>query len=94
MILNKKEKGIIDIFYNTILKYENSIFCLLYGTKKIECTFDTAYESDNNLEENDPNYEEYFALCFRNNISNQLFEVNYLNLPDLVYVDDNLIYKK
>lgn len=94
MIVTNKEKGIIDIFYEAIIKHKNNQFIFMYDKKRILCTFDTAYETDNCLEENDLNYEEYFALCFNNDENNQLFEVNYHNVPDLVYVNEELIYKK
>ncbi len=94
MIFTKKEQGIIDVFYAAIIEHSNDELLFEYENCKIACCFDTAYESDNCLEEEDPNYEEYFALCFKRKESDQLFEVCYHNVPNAVYVGNQAIFRK
>ena len=95
MILNEKEKGIIDVFYASILKYQNEIFEFIYDDRKIICSFDTAYESDNCLDEDNQNYEEYFALIFRNikdNFSHPTLHCAYVSrMQHYIYIQHELI---
>ena len=94
MIFTNKEKGIIDVFYKIIIDHLNDELIFEYDNCKIVCYFETAYETDNCLEEVDPNYEEYFAICFKRKEDNKLFEVCYHNIPNAVYVDDQMIFHK
>ena len=54
-------------------------------------TFDTAYETDNDCEPNDENYEEYNALAFCEKSTGKLFEIAYFNLPDEIWHNSNRI---
>ena len=78
-------------FYKYILENQNKIFKLYYKDKVIEGKFDCVYETDNGLDINDLNYEEFYAIAFLNIKSNKLFEINYKTLPDKVYVDNQQI---
>ena len=46
------------------------------------------YESDNGLEDDEEGYEEYNAIAFLNIETNELFEINYLNLPKTIVCGD------
>ena len=46
------------------------------------------YETDNGLEDDEDGYEEYNAIAFLNTSTNELFEINYLNLPKTIICDD------
>ena len=46
------------------------------------------YESDNGLEDEEEGYEEYNAIAFLNIATDELFEINYLNLPKSIVCGD------
>ena len=68
--------------YRHSCDYEHNQLLLIYadGTR-VSAVFDTACETENCKELDDPDYEEYFALFFRNSETGDLFEVSYHNLP-------------
>ena len=58
-------------------------FELIYEDITIVATYDTMFETDNGLYDEE-GYEEYNAIVFLNLETNELFEVNYLNLPNTI----------
>lgn len=64
-----------------------------YGNNIIDVKYDTIYEDENGLEDDDPNYDEYNRVLFKKE-DNTFIEVNYLNLSDEIYHNGTLIYKK
>ena len=76
--------------------FTNQIYILEYPNgDKIEAQVDTCYETDNGLEMEDPDYEEYHACAMRivkviedKNGSfkeGSLIEINYHNYPQQIY---------
>ena len=67
---------------------------LLYDKegKYMEATYDTDFESDNGLEENEAGYEEYHCILFRRVSDGKLVEVNYRQIPVKVICDGQLLY--
>jgi hypothetical protein len=88
MILNPNEKGRFWDFLCYVHKNpKNSYRLVTKDNSTINALFDTACESDNCLPDDDPKYEEYWILVFKNVETNQLFEINYHNMPEEVYCD-------
>lgn len=88
MILNPKEEGRFYNFFCFVEQHTKNEYVLVFtGGKRIECKFATACESDNCLELDDPKYEEFLLLVFRNNATCDLFEVTYHNMPVEVWCD-------
>lgn len=88
MILNPKEEGKFYNFLCFVEKHTHSNYRLVFEDKSvIKCTFDTDCESDNCLDLDDPNYEEYWMIVFKNLATGKLFEVNYHNMPIEVWCD-------
>ena len=89
MIAYEKENNGFSSLLNFInKKYDEKIvfdltFNLIYDTYEIIPKYDTMYETDNGLYDED-GFEEYNAIAFLNISTNELFEVNYLNLPHSV----------
>lgn len=46
------------------------------------------YETDNGLEDDEDGYEEYNDIAFLNVKTDELFEINYLNLPNSIVCGD------
>lgn len=55
--------------------------------------FLTMWESDNDLDLDDPDYEEYNSIAWINLSNNVGFEMCYHNMPKEVYYKDKLIFK-
>ena len=88
MMLNPNEKGRFWDFFGFSEKHTKSSFKFVFDNNSIiHALFDTACESDNCLSDDDPKYEEYWILVFKNVETNQLFEINYHNMPKEVYCD-------
>ena len=49
------------------------------------------YETDNGLEEDEAGYEEYHAIGFLNLETNELFELNYNNMPTSIMCGDEKV---
>lgn len=73
----------------------NQIYVITYSDGNIiEAKVDTCYETDNGLENDDPNYEEYYACAMRivkivvdknkNFKEGNLIEINYHNYPQQI----------
>ena len=94
MILNKKENnGFTKLLRFINEKYDENIvfdleFKFIYETKTITAKYDTMYETDNCLEDDEEGYEEYNAIAFLNVATDELFEINYLNLPKSIVCGD------
>ena len=69
----------------TLLKYlhsnENAVYKLIFDESEILAYYDTDFESDNGLDEDEDGYEEYQCIAFKKVNDGTLFEVNYHNLP-------------
>lgn len=57
-----------------------------------EAVYDTDYESDNGLEEDEEGYEEYQCIAFKRISDGTLFEVNYHQIPIKAICDGEVIY--
>lgn len=90
MIINPKEEGGFDNFARFVEKraYSHNKYKLVFEDKSVvNCIFDTCSESDNCLDLDDPAYEEYWMIVFKNLATGELFEVNYHNMPVEVWCD-------
>lgn len=102
MNFSKEEEKIMGPFYHyiTIPKPKKELYLLKwkYGTT-IYAKSDIIYESDNNLDLDDPDYEDYVSIVMKIekivNLNNKdgfnwvadrdFFEFNYHNFPDEIY---------
>ncbi len=79
-----------------VLRHPRNIktnYKLIYSNGSIiDAIADTVYESDNELELDDPNYEEFDSIVFCNKATGKLFEINYHNLPASVWCDGEKVY--
>lgn len=92
MFFSLKEKKIMEKLFLAISKNKDDIYILtLCNGDVVEAKVDTCYETDNGLEDDDSNFEEYFACALKilkivNNNSKtlkngELIEINYHNYP-------------
>ena len=79
-----------DLLYKTVNANPKAKYKLCFNTEDIDAIFDTAYETDNSLEIDDPDYEELWALLFIS--SERAIELTYHSLPEHVYCDDKCVY--
>lgn len=102
MNFSKKEEKIVGPFYRYIAKPkpQKELYLLKwkYGTT-VYAFSDIVYESDNNLELDDPNYEDFISIIMKIkkiiNLDNkdgfnwiadrEFFEFNYHNFPNEIY---------
>ena len=92
MILNPNEEGKFWNFRGFVEEHVLSKFHFIFpDNSEIECTYFTSCESDNGLELDDTNYEEYWILIFKNILTKELFEINYHNMPIEIWCDGTKI---
>lgn len=88
MILNPKEEGRFYNFFCFVEDHTKSKYKFVFADgETLEGKFDTAGESDNCLELDDPKYEEFWSVIFENSETGDLFEVTYHNMPVEVWCD-------
>lgn len=88
MILNPNEAGKFYSFFCFAEQNTRGAYRLVFADKSsVDCAFDTCCESDNCLDLDDPGYEEYLMIVFKNLATGKLFEVNYHNMPAEVFYD-------
>jgi len=99
--INKFKKGLFtttekfETFLHYVKENKNKSFVFYYGTTEIKAKFDTMYECcDYNSDTDEVGNEDFFAIVFCNIETNQLFEINYKNLPDAIYCDGERIILK
>lgn len=92
MFFSDEEKQIMEKLFITIHNNKDEIYILTFSNGDIiEAVVDTCYETDNGLDDNDRNYEEYHACAMRilkviidksNTLKEgKLIEINYHNSP-------------
>ena len=60
--------------------------------RSVEAVYDTDYESDNGLDEDEEGYEEFQCIAFQRINDGSLFEVNYHQIPVKATCDDEDVY--
>lgn len=95
MFFSKEEKQIMEKLFLTINKNLSQIYIITFSDGNvIEAQVDTCYETDNGLDNDDPNYEEYFGCAMKiikivvdKNTTlkeGDLIEINYHNYPQQI----------
>ena len=73
--------------------HENGVYRLYDNQNNyVDAYYDTDFESDNGLDEDEDGYEEYQSIVFRRVSDNTLFEVNYHIIPIRVECDGEEVY--
>ena len=95
MFFTDNEKRIMEKLFLSISDNVAQIYMLTYSDQDIiEARVDTCYETDNGLDDDDPDYEEYHACAMKivkiivNKThklkENSLIEINYHNYPQCI----------
>ena len=88
--LNQKH---FEILLTYTHEHPNGRYILLDNDgEQVEAMYDTDYESDNGLDENEEGYEEYHCILFQRISDQSLFEVNYHFIPIHVICDGMTVY--
>ncbi len=97
MWFNNIEKENLSPFIRSLRESRTELFKLVWNDKAtIYASYETAYESENGLDEDDPDYEEYYVCVVKvhqilQDIGDHdleipdegcLYEINYHNIPD------------
>ena len=82
-----------DEFYCLVDEYRKDTFTFVFGSDKFDAEYFVMSEDDNNLELDDPNYDEFFSIWFEKP-DGSFCEVNIHNMPDEVYHKGILVLKK
>ena len=92
MMLNPNEAGAFWKFLSFVHKHTKGDYRLkLENGNILECKYFTSAESDNCLDLDDHEYEEYWIVCFKDKHSDYIHEVNYHNIPSEVWCDGEKI---
>ncbi len=85
--------GFDKLIDSVLYKNENGIFTLIYNDKSIKAEFLTLFETDNGFyfEEDDPRYEEFNAIDFKNLETGEEFLVDYKSMPKEVWCNGERI---
>ncbi len=92
---SNEEKQMMDRLFGSINKNPSEVYILTFSNGDvIEAQADTCFETDNRLDDDDPNYEEYHACAMevvriiadKNKMlkEGQLIEINYHNYPQQI----------
>ena len=93
MFSNKEMNG-FNVIYKFVLSHEDKIYVLKYENEEIKCKFLTLGEDENDLDENNPLFEEYNTIYFQILDNEKIFSLSYFNLPIEIYYDNELVFKK
>lgn len=94
MIRYEKEiKCGFDKLLDLAIKHEYDVFTLIYNDKSIKAEFITLFETDNGFyfEEDDPRYEEFNAIDFKNLETGEEFLADYKSMPKEVWCNGERI---
>lgn len=95
MFFSNKEKQIMEKLFLSINNNDNQTYFITFSDGDVaEAQIDTCYETDNGLDDDDPDYEEYHACAMKivkiivdknkNLEEGNLIEINYHNYPQQI----------
>ena len=92
----KYQKEVDCGFWEFLIYMENhddGEFTFIFDKSKVNAKYDTIYEDENDLPDDDSNYDEYNTILFKIE-DRRYIEINYLNMPNEIYHNGALIFKK
>ena len=97
--MNKEElEKYVEILHKYVKNHKKDIFEFFFNEKesKVLVLYADAYDTDNCLEPDEKNYDEYFEMLFKplNLETDKYIIVNYKNLPYKVLCNEELVYEK
>lgn len=89
----EKNKERFGILLHYVHAHRNGKYVLYDNNERfVEVVYDTDYESDNGLDEDEKEYEEYQCIAFKRIDNGNLLEVNYQQIPIKVICDGENVY--
>ena len=84
-MLSNEEQGKFLTLLTYLHCHPHSVYTMsMKSEAPILAYYDTDYESDNGLDEDEKGFEEFQCIVFKKVSDGTLFEVNYHNLPEQI----------
>lgn len=90
-MLTELEQGRFSQLLSYLHNHPRASYTLVLPSESVDAEYETDFESDNGLDEDNPGYEEYQSIVFKRKDNGILFEINYHNIPEQIYSNNTLI---
>lgn len=94
-MINRDEKQFFDKLYKFVHEHVTEIYDIYFDEETNQkAVFETDYETDNGLELEDKNYEEYCEMLFKSSDGKGYIIINYHTLPYKVVCNGFVVYQR